>query len=363
MADPVRLLETYRHERDEMESGWLGDPPEPATAFREADEALTRWTAAVEARRWGRSPAGVGAALLAGAQRSSGPAHGAGRDERRVTAAPGDQPYPTAEATTAAFADHVNRGKVATFEALGLDLVMGDRSGARFGDAFDDAVALQLSLQRRRLQPRASQPAGDRRRARRPRPPRHRQPPPRVGLARRAGRAARGHDGRPAPWRRLRRRRRRGDRPRVQGGARPHRPTRHRLGARRLPRPHRPVDGGRRCRVSRAIRPEPRRLRHRCRSTTSQPWTVRSTTRRRRSSSNRSRRRSACHCPTPGYLAAVQALCHDRGALLVLDEVQTGLGRTGSMWCVPAGGRSSPTSRDDRQGPLAAASTRSRPPS
>jgi len=36
--------------------------------------------------------------------------------------------------------------------------------------------------------------------------------------------------------------------------------------------------------------------------------------------------------PSPGYLRAVGELCHERGALLVLDEVQTGLGRTGSVW-------------------------------
>jgi putrescine aminotransferase len=33
-----------------------------------------------------------------------------------------------------------------------------------------------------------------------------------------------------------------------------------------------------------------------------------------------------------GYLAAVQALCRERGALLIVDEVQTGLGRTGAVW-------------------------------
>jgi len=37
--------------------------------------------------------------------------------------------------------------------------------------------------------------------------------------------------------------------------------------------------------------------------------------------------------PGRGYLQAVQKLCHSRGAKLILDEVQTGLGRTGAMWC------------------------------
>ena len=48
-----------------------------------------------------------------------------------------DQPYPSSAATAAAFAAHVNRGKVTTFEALGLDLVMGERRGSRFRDAYD----------------------------------------------------------------------------------------------------------------------------------------------------------------------------------------------------------------------------------
>ena len=50
---------------------------------------------------------------------------------------PGDQPYATSRETAAAFAAHVNPGKVAAFEALGVDLVMGERSGARFRNAFD----------------------------------------------------------------------------------------------------------------------------------------------------------------------------------------------------------------------------------
>ena len=48
------------------------------------------------------------------------------------------QPYPTRAATAAAFAEHVNRGKVQTYEALGLDLVMGERGGSWFHDAFPD---------------------------------------------------------------------------------------------------------------------------------------------------------------------------------------------------------------------------------
>jgi acetylornithine/succinyldiaminopimelate/putrescine aminotransferase len=50
---------------------------------------------------------------------------------------PGEQPYPSAAATSAAFASNVNAGKVAAFEALGLELVMGEREGPRFRDAFD----------------------------------------------------------------------------------------------------------------------------------------------------------------------------------------------------------------------------------
>ncbi len=33
--------------------------------------------------------------------------------------------------------------------------------------------------------------------------------------------------------------------------------------------------------------------------------------------------------PSPGFLTAVRRLCDERGALLMLDEIQTGLGRTG----------------------------------
>jgi putrescine aminotransferase len=36
--------------------------------------------------------------------------------------------------------------------------------------------------------------------------------------------------------------------------------------------------------------------------------------------------------PPPGYLREVEALCRSHGALLVLDEIQTGLGRLGHWW-------------------------------
>jgi len=36
--------------------------------------------------------------------------------------------------------------------------------------------------------------------------------------------------------------------------------------------------------------------------------------------------------PEPGYFQAVRRLCDERGARLLIDEVQTGLGRTGAWW-------------------------------
>jgi putrescine aminotransferase len=36
--------------------------------------------------------------------------------------------------------------------------------------------------------------------------------------------------------------------------------------------------------------------------------------------------------PSPGYLRGLEELCREQGAMLVVDEVQTGLGRTGSTW-------------------------------
>lgn len=36
--------------------------------------------------------------------------------------------------------------------------------------------------------------------------------------------------------------------------------------------------------------------------------------------------------PSAGYLHAVRNHCHETGTLLIFDEIQTGMGRTGSMW-------------------------------
>ncbi|KAL9064257.1 MAG: hypothetical protein Q9157_007898 [Trypethelium eluteriae] len=38
-----------------------------------------------------------------------------------------------------------------------------------------------------------------------------------------------------------------------------------------------------------------------------------------------------CVPPVPGYFKAVQRVCHKHGALLILDEVMSGMGRIGSM--------------------------------
>ncbi|MFC1876903.1 aspartate aminotransferase family protein, partial [Thermodesulfobacteriota bacterium] len=37
-------------------------------------------------------------------------------------------------------------------------------------------------------------------------------------------------------------------------------------------------------------------------------------------------------CPSPGYLQAVREICDNTGTLLVFDEIQTGMGRTGKLF-------------------------------
>ena len=48
------------------------------------------------------------------------------------------EPYPSREATFDAFAGRVSAGKVRTFREFGIDVVMGERGGAWFQDAFGD---------------------------------------------------------------------------------------------------------------------------------------------------------------------------------------------------------------------------------
>jgi len=46
------------------------------------------------------------------------------------------EPYPSREEVAGAFAGHVNRGKVAALRAMGVDIVVGEREGAHFRDAY-----------------------------------------------------------------------------------------------------------------------------------------------------------------------------------------------------------------------------------
>jgi dipeptidase len=47
MRDPERLLPLFLPERDEIERGWLADPPEPLAAFAEGGRLLTQWMSRV----------------------------------------------------------------------------------------------------------------------------------------------------------------------------------------------------------------------------------------------------------------------------------------------------------------------------
>ena len=171
-------------------------------------------------------------------------------------------------------------------------------------------------------------------------------PRPRLQLLhqRAAGRA-----GRAAPVARRRRRpgllhqlRHRGQRGGVQADPahRPHPPGRRRG---LLPRPH---HGRARADLQGGL---PRRPSSRCRATSPSSRTATrprsrgpSPTRPRPSSSSRSRARPASSSRPPTTSAAAREITRDNGALLWLDEVQTGIGRTGEWFA--GDGRPTPTS-------------------
>ena len=74
----------------------------------------------------------------------------------------------------------------------------------------------------------------------------------------------------------------------------------------------------------------------------------------RPSSSSRCRARAACCRRRPGFLAGLRALADEHGALLLVDEVQTGIGRTGQLVRLRARRRRSPTRSRSRRGSAAA---------
>jgi len=47
---------------------------------------------------------------------------------------------------------------------------------------------------------------------------------------------------------------------------------------------------------------------------------------------------SGIHCATPAFVAGLRRLAAAHGALLIVDEVQCGLGRTGRLWAHEAYG-------------------------
>ena len=135
---------------------------------------------------------------------------------------------------------------------------------------------------------------------------------------------------------------------RVKGiAARPRRDHRRR---RQFPRPHhdhrrvlvaRPTIATASARSRRASAP--------CRSAISPRWSARSRRIRPPSWSSRSRARPASSCRPPGWLAGVRRLCDAHRVLLILDEVQSGLGPHRRVVRLPARERAARRARP-RQG-------------
>jgi putrescine aminotransferase len=241
------------------------------------------------------------------------------------------QIYGDRETTTEAFAAHVNRGKARALAAIGVDIVIGDREGPRFQDAFDGrwywnchcnggvfnlghrnpgvVAAVRSGLdhldvgnhhlisgQRARLAERLSESTGDLL----PYAIFSPSGSEAIDLALRLVRAVQDRPGIVS----------------VEGGYHGHAGLGWAAGDRRWVEPFRfePAD------VTRVPYNDLAAMDAAIGSTTGAvileaiPATL------------------GFPPPEPGYLAGVAALAHERGALLVLDEVQTGLGRTGSPW-------------------------------
>ena len=129
--------------------------------------------------------------------------------------------------------------------------------------------------------------------------------------------------------RQLRRRGQRG-RPQADPAHRPHPRGRHRG---RLPRPHHGRAGAdRQGGLPRAVRAAARRRHVRARTATPTPSPRPSPTRPPRSSSSRCRARPAWSRRRTDYLARAREITREHGALLWLDEIQTGIGRTGAWF-------------------------------
>jgi acetylornithine/succinyldiaminopimelate/putrescine aminotransferase len=242
------------------------------------------------------------------------------------------QPYPTRDATFVAFAEHVNPGKVAAYEALGLDIVMGERSGSWFQDAFEperrylnchcnggvfnlghrnptviDALRRAMdhldignhhliSGWRAELAHRLARTTGDHLSG--------------VVFGVAGGesvdlalKVARGHTGRPTIVSAI-------------GGYHGHTGLAMATGDPSYRDPFGPNPPGYRqvpfadlAAMGDAVRDDTAAV-----ILETIPATL------------------GMPLPPPGYLAAVKELCRQRGAVLILDEVQTGLGRTGAIW-------------------------------